>query len=213
MLNVLAICALIFLLLLFSEFLWRKKIVSVELSRKMIHMGTGVMVAFLPFFVSWGNIQALSIAFLAVILLSSRFKILKSIHAVKRVTKGEILYAVGIGICAFLEPTNWMFTVAILHLALADALAAVIGTKWGRRTRYTLLSHGKSLLGSMVFFYVSMAIFLVVIILQPADALPSNYLLLLVLPTLLTSLENISWYGLDNVTIPVAVIILLSSLV
>lgn len=212
MLNILIVCTLIFLMLLFSEFLWRKKIVSVEISRKMIHMGTGVLVAFLPFFVSWGEIQFLSTAFLAVILFSARFKVLKSIHSVKRVTKGEVLYAVGIGICAFLEPTAWIFTVAILHLALADALAAVIGTKWGRRTRYTLLSHGKSLLGSMVFFYVSMMIFLGVILVQPEANLPSVYLLLVVLPTLLTMLENISWYGLDNVTVPVMAIVLLSVL-
>lgn len=212
MLNILIVCLLIFLMLLFSEFLWRKKVVSVEVSRKMVHMGTGVLVAFLPFFITWGEIQALSIAFLAVILLSAQFKILKSIHSVKRVTKGEILYAVGIGICAFLEPTPWIFTVAILHLALADALAAVIGTRWGRRTHYTLLSHGKSLLGSMVFFYVSMTIFLGVILVQPESHLPGVYLLLIVLPTLLTMLENISWYGLDNVTVPVMTIVLLSSL-
>lgn len=211
MFSLLFVCLLVFSMLLLSEFLWRKKIVTVEVSRKMIHMGTGVLVAFLPFFMSWKNIQALSIAFLVVILLSSQYKILKSIHAVKRVTKGEILYAVGIGVCAFLEPAPWIFTVAILHLALADALAAVVGTKWGKRTKYTLLSHGKSFLGSLVFFYASMTIFLGVIILQPAEALPSNYLLLLVLPTILTLLENISWYGLDNVSIPLATTILLSS--
>lgn len=211
MFSLLFVCILIFCLLLFSEFLWRKKVVKVEASRKIVHMGTGVLVAFLPFFIAWSAIQALSIAFLAVILLSAKFKILKSIHAVKRVTKGEILYAVGIGICAFLQPADWIFTVAILHLALADALAAVIGTKWGRSTRYTFLSHGKSLLGSMVFFYTSMAIFAGLILAQPVDGLPSNYLLLLVMPTILTLLENISWYGTDNISVPLAVVVLLSS--
>ncbi len=212
MVDLIFTCILIFCLLLISEFLWRKKWVRAETSRKIIHMGTGVLVAFLPFFVSWPSIQALSIAFLVVILASVRLNIFGSIHSVKRVTKGEILYAVGIGICAFLQPVDWIFAAAILHLALADALAAMVGTKWGKRTRYTLLSHGKSMLGSLVFFYTSMAIFLGVILLQPAEGLPSNYLLLLVLPTILTLLENVSWYGVDNVTIPLMCVVLLSSL-
>lgn len=209
MFSILFTCFLIFCLLVSAEYLRQKKMVSVELTRKIVHMGSGVLVAFLPFFTSYKNIQILSLAFLAVILLSAKFDILKSIHTVKRVTKGEILFAVGIGICALLEPVDWIFTVAILHLALADALAAVIGTKWGRRTRFTILSHGKSLLGSLTFFYVSIAIFLGVIIFQPAG-LPDVYLLLLVFPTILTLLENLSWYGLDNVTIPLMTIVLLS---
>lgn len=211
MLSILFTCFLIFCLLVTAEYLKQKKKVSVELTRKIVHMGSGVLVAFLPFFTSYKNIQILSFAFLAVILLSAKFNILKSIHTVKRVTKGEILFAVGIGICALLEPADWIFTVAILHLALADALAAVIGTKWGKRTRYTILSHGKSLLGSLTFFYSSMTIFLGVIIFQPIG-IPDYYLLLLVLPTILTFLENISWYGLDNATIPIMCIVLLSSL-
>jgi phytol kinase len=212
MLDVLIVCVLIFCMLIISEFLWRKKLLSAEVSRKFVHMGTGILVAFLPFFVSWSAIQALSVAFLVVIFVSARFKIFRSIHSVKRVTRGEILYAVGIGVCAFLEPASWIFTVAILHLAVADALAAMVGTKWGRRTNYTILSHGKSLLGSMTFFYASMAIFIGVIVFYQGDSLPSNYLLLIVVPTLLTMLENISWYGLDNVTVPIMAIVLLSNI-
>lgn len=212
MLDLFAVCFLVFFLIQSSEYLYKKKYIGPEVSRKLIHMGTGVIVAFTPYLLEWHEIQILSIAFLAVIFISSQFKIFRSIHSVNRFTKGEVLYAVGIGICAFLEPANWVFVAAILHLAIADALAAVVGIKWGKRTSYMILSHGKSMLGSLVFFYISMGImFSAFLFVSPAN-LPDTYLLLVVAPAILTVVENISWYGLDNVTIPVMVIVLLSGL-
>ena len=211
MVSILIVCLLIFLILILSEFLRRTKKLKPELTRKLVHISSGVLVAFLPYFVDYQQIQILSLAFLFVIGLSIKFNIFRSIHSVKRVTKGEIFFAVSIGVCALLQPADWIFTVAILHLALADALAAIVGTKWGRRTHYTILSHGKSLLGSLAFFYASMVIFLGLIALSSTQ-LPSVYLLVLVIPTILTLLENISWYGADNLTVPLMTIFLLSSI-
>lgn len=210
MLGLLAVCVLVFLLIQLSEYLFKKKYIGPEVGRKLIHMGTGVIVAFTPYFLQWWEIQVLSIAFLAVILFVSRFRIFHSIHSVKRVTKGEILYPIGIGVCAFIEPAAWVFTAAILHLAIADSLAAIAGQKWGKRTRYMLLSHGKSMLGSLVFFYVSMLILLSAKLFVAPVNLPDTFTLLLVIPAVLTLIENISWFGSDNLTIPVAVIVLLS---
>lgn len=212
MLGFFIVCVLVFLLIQLSEFLFKKKYIGPEVSRKLIHMGTGLIVAFTPYFLTWREIQALSIAFLIVIFVVSRFRIFHSIHSVKRVTKGEILYPIGIGICAFLEPAAWIFVAAILHLAIADSLAAIVGQKWGKRTRYNLLSHGKSMLGSLTFFYVSMGILFCAYLFVSPQNLPDTYTLLLVIPAILTLVENVSWYGSDNVTIPVMVIVLLSGL-
>lgn len=212
MLDLVAVCLAVFLLIQSSEYLYKKKFIGPEVSRKLIHMGTGIIVAFSPYLLEWHEIQLLSVMFLLVIVASSKFKIFRSIHSVKRLTKGELLYAVGIGICAFLEPANWIFVAAILHLAIADALAAIVGIKWGKRTSYTILSHSKSMLGSLVFFYVSMGImFCAYLFVDPVNV-PQTYLLLIVCPAILTFTENISWYGLDNVTIPLMVIVLLSGL-
>ncbi len=211
MVGLLIIIVVVFLILVISEILFKSKLVDKEVSRKLVHMGTGVVVAFSPYFMDWAYIQVLSLLFLSVILLSLKYKIFKGIHSVRRVTKGEILYAIGIGICAFLEPAPWIFTAAILHLAIADALAAVVGVKWGRRTRYVLLSHGKTMLGSLTFFYSSMLIMLGAYLMVEHQNLPASYLLFIVIPASLTLLENVSWYGLDNVTVPIMVIVLLSA--
>ena len=131
--------AAIFLLLLITESLWRQHKLPTETSRKIIHMGTGVIIAFWPLYLSWLTIQLLSLCLLVVILLSHHFHIFKSIHSVKRLTKGEILYPVGIGLCALLEPAPWMFTAAILHLALADGLE--VGDPVRHRSRVARRHH------------------------------------------------------------------------
>lgn len=212
MIELVLACVAIFLLLLITEFMWRSRRVHVETSRKIIHMGTGMIVAFMPFFIRYELIQLLSLAFLLVVIASYKFKFFQSIHSVKRFTIGEILYPIGIGVCALLEPAPWIFTAAILHLAIADSLASVVGHKWGKRTRYYIVTHGKSLVGSAAFFVTSSLIFAAAIPFVMASSLPSLPLLLIFCPLVLTGLENLSLFGSDDLTVPIAVIVLLSSL-
>jgi phytol kinase len=204
--------AAVFLLLLITEILWRKHKLQVEVGRKIVHMGTGVIVAFWPHFLNWTIIQVAALAMLAVILISYKFNIFKSIHSVNRLTRGEILYPVGILICALLEPAPWVFSVAILHLALADGLAAVVGVHYGKSTRYQIISHGKSLAGSLTFFVTSFLIFVGASFIVSENALPHLYGWFLWSALTLTLVENLSWYGLDDITVPVSVIVILTLL-
>jgi dolichol kinase len=200
----------IFALLCVTELLWRRGKLRVEASRKVIHIGTGVIIAFLPYFLSWTAIQLLSLALLIVIVISYKLNIFRSIHSVKRITKGEILYPIGIGLCALLEPAPWVFAIAILHLALADGIAALIGVHYGKRTAYTIISHGKSLAGSAAFFIVSFCIFAGASVLVADDKLPAYYVSFAGAALILTVVENVSWYGLDDITVPVSVIVILT---
>ena len=200
------------LLLGVTELLWRRGKLHVEVSRKIVHIGTGVMIAFWPLYIKWEIIQVASVFLLIVVLVSHKYHIFKSIHSVKRITRGEILYPIGIGLCAFLEPVPWVFTAAILHLALADGLAAVAGVHFGKNTHYKLISHGKSLVGSATFFVTSFAIFVSASFLVSDNALPHLYGWFLWSALVLTVVENISWYGLDDITVPLSVIVLLTVL-
>lgn len=200
----------IFVLLLATEYLWRSKVVHIETSRKIVHMGTGIVVAFWPYYISWTLIQLLSLAMLIVIVISYQLNIFKSIHSIERLTIGEILYPVGIGICALLQPAHWIFTVAILHLTLADGLAAIIGIKYGHRNRYTLMSHGKSVAGSSAFFITSFVILVAASFF--VGGVQHSYLWFAWAALTLTFVENISWYGLDDITVPVTAIVILTVL-
>lgn len=212
LINIAITLAAIGALLLAAEYLWRSGKLNIEVSRKVVHIGTGIMIAFWPYILSWTAIQLLSLALLAVVLVSYKFHIFKSIHSVKRLTKGEILYPIGIGLCALLEPAPWVFTAAILHLALADGLAAIAGVHYGKKTSYNLLSHGKSLVGSLTFFVTSFLIFVGASLFVSEQTLPLLYGWFLWSALVLTFIENISWYGLDDITVPVSVIIILTLL-
>lgn len=201
----------IFVLLIITEYLWRAKKLNVEVSRKIVHMGTGVMIAFWPFFLSWTMIQLLALALLIVVLVSYKLHFFKSIHSIERITIGEILYPIGIGLSALLEPSPWVFTAAILHLALADGLAAVIGVHYGKRTKYHLMSHGKSLVGSLTFFVVSFCIFVSASFFIAENTVPL-YGWFVWSALAVTFVENISWYGLDDITVPISVIVILTLL-
>lgn len=202
----------IFALLLITEALWRLGKLHIETSRKIVHIGTGVLVAFWPYYLSWTTIQLLSLALLYVIVISYKFHIFKSIHSIKRLTIGEILYPVGIGLCALLEPSPWVFTIAILNLTLADGFAAIIGIKYGAKNRYAILSHGKSIAGSFAFFAVSFGIFVVASFLVDDNELPHQYGYFILAAGALTLVENISWYGLDDITVPLGAIVILALL-
>lgn len=211
--SILLSVLLIFVLLVVTEIAWRKKYLRPEISRKIIHVIAGGFIAFWPYFMSWRTIQLLSVILLVVVIISQRFRILGSIHSVKRSTKGELLYPIGIGICALFEPTPWIFTAAILHLALADGLAAIAGTtRWGRKTRYNLGIQTKSLLGTGIFFVTSLVIITSsYALLDGAEIGSVTTLNLLTIAALATIIENVSWYGMDNVSVPLVVLLTLST--
>lgn len=204
MLDILFVCVLIFIVLMVNEVLWRKKILSGELSRKAVHIIVGVIMAFSALYLTYQQIQLLSLAFIVVILGSTRLQLFKSIRAIRRDTSGEIFFALGIGVCAVLEPEVWVYIVAILHLALADSLAALVGVKWGKKTAYSFWGNHKSILGTGVFFVSSVVIILVARLATTHLDNFSAVMILILIPAVLTMLENLSWHGIDNLTVPVA---------
>lgn len=200
------------LLLICAEVLWRMKLVSPEISRKIIHVLGGISVAFWPYFMTFQTIQLLSIALFVGIAISYKFRIFGSIHNVKRSTKGELIYPIGIGACAFLASEPWIFTAAVMHLAIADGLAAVIGARWGKRTNYRIGPHHKSLLGTGAFFIVSLLIMTIsYAILGGQELFNADVLTIIAIAGVATVIENITPYGFDNLAVPLVIVVLLSA--
>lgn len=203
-----AAVAIVFLILVFAEYLSRYKGVHSELTRKIVHVLVGMFVAFWPFFLSWGQIQALSLLFLVIVAVSVKLRIFNSIHAVSRNTMGEVLFAVVIGLLAFICSDPWVFAAAMLHLSLADGLAAVVGLAYGEHNSYRILGRTKSLAGSLAFFFASVAIMIWYLSFSGSD--PSAVSVLW-LPVIATIAENLSGEGTDNLVIPLLVAFVLTS--
>lgn len=197
-----------FCILVYAEWLARARAIHAELTRKLVHVAVGSFVAFWPFFLSWRWIQVLSLAFFVVVSASIHWNIFTSIHAVKRNITGELLFAIAIGLLASISSNKWAFTASMLHLSIADGLAAVIGFGWGDTNSYKVLGHTKSIAGSAAFLVCSYAILIAYLVLGDST---TSVLTILWLPIVATAAENISIKGTDNLIVPMVVAITLTS--
>ena len=198
----------VFVILLLAEYLARRTKMHPELTRKFVHMVVGSFVAFWPFFLSWRQIQLLSLAFLIVILASIKLTFFRSIHTTPKRAIGEISFVVVIGILAFLSSNEWIFMAAMLNLAIGDAMAAIIGLLFGGGNQYKVFGKVKSVAGTAAFFVVSLLIMTAYITLSTDTA---NLTALFLVPVLATATENVAVHGTDNLIMPVLIALMLSS--
>ncbi|TAH34711.1 hypothetical protein EYC59_02945 [Candidatus Saccharibacteria bacterium] len=196
----------VFTILLVSEWGWRKGWLANEFGRKFVHITVGCFVAFWPYFLSWGQIRFLSAAFLLVVILTTYFNTFHAISSVQRPTYGEFFFAATVGILACLNISEAIYAVAILHMSLADGLAALVGVRYGRDNKYHVLGHNKSVIGTATFFLTSLVILIAYSLLTGA-MLPVP--LVLFIAATASMLENIAVLGLDNLAVPLFVCLLL----
>lgn len=208
MVPLLIIAACVGALLVAAEVLWRRQQIDPEYTRKFVHITVGSLVAFWPLFLGRWQIITLSAAFVVVVLVSSRFSIFRAIHSVQRPTWGELFFALAVGVLAYVSRDSWVYMAALLHMSLADGLAAVVGTKFGKRTRYHLFGHQKSIVGTAAFVIVSLGILSGYAAFGPHAFSPWFPAITL----LAAALENVAIRGVDNLMVPLAVAIALNAI-
>ena len=136
-------------------------------------------------------------------LLSYRFPILPGINGVGRRSLGTFFYAVSIGV---LTAAFWPLglpqyaALGILVMAWGDGLAALVGQNLGRHP-YKVFGNQKSWEGSLTMALASFIISLLILGLTTGftAAVAGTALVVAIAATLL---ETLSFYGLDNLTVP-----------
>jgi phytol kinase len=200
----------VFAILCVDEWWSRTRPAPSELHRKFVHITVGCFVASWPFFMSWAQIRLMSVAFLVVVLLSRRLRVFRAVRSVTRATWGDVFFAVAVGTTTLVTQDHWVYAAAIAEMALADGLAAVVGAAYGGRTRYRVLGHTKSVVGTATFVAVSVAVLLGYAVLSGR---PSSAVLVLGLSCAAAAVENGGVLGLDNVLVPTLVAVVLQRLV
>ena len=124
------------IILILAEALNRFVKVDPEMSRKVVHIGTGNVILLAWWFKipAWVGISA-GIISAAIALISYRLPILPSVNGVGRKSLGTFFYAVSVGILI-----GWFWSIqqpqyaaqGILIMAWGDGLAAVIGQNFGK---------------------------------------------------------------------------------
>jgi phytol kinase len=187
---------------------WQR--LSAEQSRKIVHIGTGNVIA-LAWFLQLPAWVGITSAVLAAIitLVSYWLPILPGVNSVGRKSYGTFFYSVSMGLLiAIFWPLHHpeYAVLGILVMAWGDGLAAIIGQRWGQHP-YQIWGNSKSLEGTTTLITVSYLITTIILYIINGN-LPIVWLVGIPVAAVAVLLESISQFGLDNLTLPSGVAVL-----
>jgi uncharacterized protein (TIGR00297 family) len=191
---------------------------SPEVNRKLVHVGTGVLIVFSPlFFVSMKPLLWMAVLFMAVNFVGVQTGMLKGMHDTRRKSFGTVFYPMTFFI---LVASCWsgrksVLILSMMVLAFSDAAAAAVGELLKRPHEYKLGADKKSIEGSATMFLTALALiwaFLPVLALRDGLAVTWQTAgwIAFIAALLSTALEAVSSGGSDNLTAPLGAAFILS---
>jgi phytol kinase len=179
-----------------------------ELPRKAMHVGLGLLVLPFPwmFHEPWPVLALAGVSMVGLLALRVG-PVLRAgpgqlLHGVSRESLGELCFPVAVALVFVLaRGDRLLFAIPMLTLALADAVAALIGLRHGRH-RYRTADGKKSWEGSLAFLAVSFLCAWVPLRLWSPMTLPAATLAAALMSGLVMLIEAASWRGLDNLFTP-----------
>ena len=183
-----------------------------ELSRKIVHIGTGAVVP-LAWFFEIPFVVALPVAAVITVVttINHQWRFIPAVEDVDRNSYGTIAYGIAITTLLLLFwPTRAdAVSAGVLVMALGDGLAGLIGRNVAS-PKWVLFGQTKSSVGTMTMAVVSGLVLIGLARWSGADlSLPAA----LGMVAIATGLEQLSWSGLDNLSVPLSVGVLWSQLV
>lgn len=176
-----------------------------ELTRKVVHIGSGnvILIAW------WLNISGQVIISAAIIaaaiaITSYIIPILPSIESVGRKSFGTLFYAISMGVltACFWQDYPQYTVIGILVMAWGDGMAAIIGQRFGKHV-YQIGQINKSWEGSLAMMSASWLVTISILL-----AVEGNnwqiWSVSLVVASVATILEAFSKLGIDNLTVPLS---------
>lgn len=182
-----------------------------EWSRKVVHIGTGpvILLAWWLQIDRWVALPAAALVTVATAL-NHRLRVLPAVEDVGRHSYGTVAYGASITTLLALYWPQQPLPVAagILVMAGGDGLAGLVGPAVPS-PRWRLLGQGKSLAGTACMALTSLVVLLALTGLAAGSGLAAPGLgALLLIAIAATALEQLSGYGIDNLTVPLATALL-----
>lgn len=182
---------------------------TAEVKRKIVHISLGLSAVSFPWlFADCWPVVMIALLSVAVMIATRTLPVLKNriggtIHDVERKSLGEIYFPLAIALLFILADGDpVLYVVPLLVLSLADAVAALIGVRFGT-LRYSTSEGSKSVEGSISFFIVAFFSAAVPLFLLTEDTIVTIVLVSLVIGLLVMLFEAISVGGFDNLFIPI----------
>ncbi|HOW97454.1 MAG TPA: hypothetical protein P5567_02500 [Kiritimatiellia bacterium] len=196
-----------------AEWLRRRGSFGPEATRKLVHIGGGLLSLALPGLVrSPAVVLAMSAALSLLFLWAKRRAALASLHGVARRTSGTEYFPLAVFLVYVATYGQyWLYACSMLVLAVADAFAALIGSRYGRH-RYEVEDEVKSVEGSGVFLLIAFLAILLPMLLLTSLPRVVCVLSALLVAVLVTGFEAVSMGGADNLFIPLGVAVILAKI-
>ena len=175
-----------------------------ELSRKIVHIGTGAVVPLAWWF---AIPAAIALPFAAIVTLATainqQWRLIPAVEDVDRDSYGTTAYGVSITtlLLLFWEQQPEAVCAGVLVMACGDGLAGLVGRSVAS-PRWSVLGQTKSLVGTTTMLAVSFGVLLALAATTGPVVHGSTALLL---AAVATGLEQISPAGIDNLSVPLTV--------
>lgn len=201
----------VFTILLVAEGLRRWRGYSSQFTRKMIHIGVGMLSWAVPFLFDspWLFVVA-CLGFMVLNLLDWRYGFFKAMMSGDASNLGTVYFPLA---AAVVMVVFWdrppLLVGALMPLTWGDGMAPVIG-RWLGRHPYTVWGHKRTIEGSVGFFgFCLLSVWLALWWMSgdPYLSAGAAFVPALFLSILTTFIEAISIWGLDNLTITAAAIL------
>ncbi|RIA93699.1 phosphatidate cytidylyltransferase [Glomus cerebriforme] len=208
-------------LLLTVEIIQRTFKISIHITRKVIHVLSGLFMFFLLYlFEQWEYVVFLTGSFVIINYIFLRMRMVRSMDPLNGATLGTVYFAFS---CAFLfgwfnkdwergfpRGREYLAIAGIMAMTFGDASASIIGRKYGTHR----VMGRKTIEGSLANFVVTMVAvpFFWYILSPPTLATRDYFTGALISASVSTCLEAISPMGSDNLTVPLGVAFTLSRL-
>ncbi|MEK7274446.1 MAG: hypothetical protein AAB110_04240 [Candidatus Desantisbacteria bacterium] len=197
-------CIILYMVIfIVAEILYRRGC-PVKITRKIVHIGAGIISFFLPLLVNLQTTISIGILFAFLLFWTKKRQLLNSIHKNGSENFGPIFFPVGLALCAivFWNINPIIFQGSSLILGLSDGLAGLFGQRFGK-IRYNFTGD-KTLEGSLVFFLVAFVILLSILTFHKNTVGFGKISFVLLGALILSIIEGVSGKGWDNLFIPVS---------
>jgi len=175
-----------------------------ELSRKIIHIGTGPVILLASLFDIPKNIAFFSALFITITLgINYQYRLFPAIEDIERKSFGTIAYGISITLLllAFWPAYASSISIGVLSMAFGDGLAGLVGRSINS-TKWSVLGQTKSIAGT---FTMGTVVAITTASISSINNLSIQPLEIIVISLIATFLEQISPWGIDNLTVPIGV--------
>lgn len=175
-----------------------------ELSRKIVHIGTGPIVV-LAWWLSIPASIAVPVAFAVTVItaINHRIQLLPAVEDVDRNSYGTVAYGLAISLLLLLFWPEQAVAVCagVLVMAFADGLAGLVG-RGMTSPSWTVWQQRKSVAGTVTMGLVTALVLILLVLISQS---PLHPLRLIAVCALAVGLEQWGRWGIDNLTVPMAV--------